>query len=169
MVERELAREKEADVQLTTQYDDSIKRGRQLREEARRGIRVVKGNGIPFQVGRQGTVKYYTLKYREKVCMKNMAVFVEEVKEHSGQHRHQGGINMFVLRGLGYSIIDGKRIDWRQGDLVLLPFNKGGVVHQHFNADSKPSRWLAMLSHPISEMAGGMMEQRINQPDWKEK
>lgn len=169
MVERELVREKEAGVQLTTQYDESIRRYRKVREEARTGTRVIKRNKIPFQSGRQGIVKFYALRQREGLCMKNMAMFVQEIKTHSGQHRHQGGMNIFVLNGGGYTILDGKRVDWREGDLVLLPFKKGGIVHQHFNMKGKPSRWLAMLSLPMSDMISGMMEQRANQPDWKEK
>ena len=169
MVEREQVREKEAGVQLTTHYDDSIRRYRKLQEEARTGIKVVKGNKITFQAGRQGMVKFYALRQREGLCLKNMAMLVQEIKAHSGQHRHQGGSNIFILKGKGYTVADGKRLDWREGDLILLPFKKGGVVHQHFNMSDKPSRWLAMLSHPVSEMVGGMMEQRTNQPDWKEK
>ncbi len=169
MVEKELVREKEAGVWLTTHYDDSIRRYRELREEARKGTRVVKGNKVPFQVGKQGKVKYYALRYREGLGMKSMAVFVQEIKSRSGQHRHQGGLNIFVLNGRGYTVVDGKRLDWKEGDMVLLPFKRGGLVHQHFNAHDKPSRWLAMLSHPLSDMVGGMMEQRANHPEWKEK
>lgn len=169
MVERELVREKEAGVWLTTHYDESIRRYRELLEEARKGIKVVKGNKISFQLGRQGIVKYYALRHREGLCMKNTAMFVQEIKTRSGQHRHQGGLHIFILKGRGYTVVDGKRLDWREGDMVMLPFKKGGLVHQHFNTHSKPSRWLGMLSHPVSELAGGMMEQRTNQPEWKEK
>lgn len=168
MVERERIREKEADAQLTTHYDESIRRYQKLKEEARTGLKVVKGKSLPFRASRQGVLKFYSLKQKEGLCMKNMSMFVHEIRQHSGQHRHQGGVNIFVLNGQGYTMVDGKRFDWKGGDLILLPFKKGGCVHQHFNLNDKPSRWLAVVSHPVGEMVGGMMEQRANQPEWKE-
>lgn len=169
MVERELTREKEAGVWLTTHYDESIRRYRELKEEARTGIRVIKGSKVPFQSARQGRLRFYALKHREGLCLKHMAILVQEIKTRSGQHRHQGGVGFFILNGNGYTIADGRRLEWGTGDLLLLPVKKSGVVHQHFNLGNKPSRWLAMASHPMSELVGGMMEQKANQPEWKEK
>jgi len=35
-----------------------------------------------------------------------------------------------TARGRGYSIIDGKRYDWEQGDVFVVPAN---AVHSHVN------------------------------------
>ena len=69
-------------------------------------------------------------------------VFTHEIRTKSGKHRHQGGLVIYVLEGKGYSIVEGERIDWEKGDLVLLPLNPNEVEHQHFNLDpEKPSVW----------------------------
>ncbi len=55
-------------------------------------------------------------------------------------HRH-GDAAIYVLSGKGYSIVDGKRYDYEEGDAAHMP---AGVWHQQFNADpDKPLRFLA--------------------------
>ena len=52
-------------------------------------------------------------------------MFIHTITTKSGEHRHQGGLLIFVLEGKGYSIVDGERWDWEKGDLVLLPMQPG--------------------------------------------
>ena len=59
-------------------------------------------------------------------------------------------------------MVDGVRYDWSEGDLILLAFKKGGVEHQHFNMDNRPSRWLAFSSIALGDMVGMFMEQKEN-------
>ncbi len=40
--------------------------------------------------------------------------FIHEVKVHSGKHKHQGGIQLFVLDGEGYTVVDGKKMEWEK-------------------------------------------------------
>ncbi len=74
-------------------------------------------------------------------------VFTHEIRTKSGRHLHQGGLVIYVLEGKGYSIVEGERLDWEKGDLVLLPLHPNEVEHQHFNLDpDKPSVWCAHSS-----------------------
>src|SRR5439155_811034 len=74
-------------------------------------------------------------------------VFVQDIRVHSGKHRHQGGLVIYIMEGEGYSVVDGERHDWEAGDLLLLPVKKGGVEHQHFNKDdAHPAKWIAFIS-----------------------
>ena len=45
-------------------------------------------------------------------------------------HGHPNSAAFYVLRGKGYDIHDGERMDYNAGDILLVP---NGVVHQHFN------------------------------------
>ena len=38
----------------------------------------------------------------------------------------------FVLKGKGHDVHDGRRIDWEQGDALIV---ENGCVHQHFSGD----------------------------------
>ncbi len=47
-------------------------------------------------------------------------------------HRHNFEAMGYIVKGRGYEIHDGERIDWSEGDAVFIPAN---VWHQHANAD----------------------------------
>ncbi len=48
-------------------------------------------------------------------------------------HRHTSSAVYQVFRGRGYSVIDGRRYDWEQGDLFALPT---WAWHEHANAST---------------------------------
>ena len=55
-----------------------------------------------------------------------------------------------MITGKGYSVVDGERIDWQAGDLLLLPIKPGGVEHQHFNINpGSECRWIAFSYMPF--------------------
>ncbi|AWR97546.1 cupin domain-containing protein [Acidianus sulfidivorans JP7] len=45
-------------------------------------------------------------------------------------HSHNMASIYLVVKGNGYSIIDGKRYDWEEGDIFVVPAN---AVHSHVN------------------------------------
>ena len=94
--------------------------------------------------------------------------FLHEIHTHSGRHRHQGGLVIYVVEGQGYTTVNDKRVDWKEGDLILLPVMPGGVEHQHFNTDpTRPSRWLAMVPYDLTEILGHPLEQKEEAPEWQ--
>ncbi len=170
MVEKEALKEKEAEVPAKTQYDTNMQRANEKNQQAKLGKKLIKAKDTPFEVNRQGIVRFYASQGPgfENLTNDSWSVFCHEIRQHSGRHRHQGGINLFVIKGRGYSVVDGKRYDWTEGDLILLPIKKDGCEHQHFNLDGKPSRWVAFRNHR-SSWIGNFMEQRETFSMWKEK
>jgi quercetin dioxygenase-like cupin family protein len=65
----------------------------------------------------------------EDACI---ASFLRRLPPHSETdiHRHNFEAMGYVIRGSGYEIHDGERIDWAEGDVVFIPPN---VWHQHVN------------------------------------
>ena len=51
---------------------------------------------------------------------------------HGQKHGHMNSAVFFVLKGKGYDVHDGERIDWEAGDAMIV---ENGCVHQHFNGD----------------------------------
>ncbi len=52
-------------------------------------------------------------------------------------------------------------MEWKKGDLILLPVKPGGVEYQHFNLDpKKPVRWLAMIYAPYQDAIAHYLEQK---------
>ena len=55
-------------------------------------------------------------------------------------HRHSFEAVGYILKGSGYEVHDGERVDWSEGDAVFIPAN---VWHQHVNLS--PSEEAIML------------------------
>ncbi|MFM9972143.1 MAG: cupin domain-containing protein [Burkholderiales bacterium] len=148
--ERDRLREREPAVE--TYYDMHIRSRREFHERQRNGPIVIKSSDREYQQTRQGRLFYFlnSQAYKE-TPLHDWRVFVHDVKTHSGKHRHQGGFIIYVIEGRGYSVVDGERVDWSKGDLLLLPIRPGGVEHQHFNLDEgKGCRWIAFSYQPVS-------------------
>ena len=64
-----------------------------------------------------------------------------EETPHSSSHKHTHTEAMlYVLEGRGYSLIDGKRYDWEEGDAVHIPPRM--TEHEHFNDSDARTRTL---------------------------
>jgi len=142
-------------------YEAIMKRHAAAREQAQKGKIVLKGKQIPWEKARQGYLQYFLSPNVEGPAVNNLTFFLQDIRKHSGKHVHQGGTALFVLEGEGYTIVDGKRIDWEKGDMILLPIKPGGVEHQHFNkVPGEPCKWLAISYPPIKYAMGSVFEQR---------
>ena len=74
---------------------------------------------------------------------------------HTETHRHDEAI-VYVLKGRGYSLMDGVRYDWRQGDCMFIP---PYVWHQHWNLDpDNVSQHIAITWIPLQEKLGQFAE-----------
>ena len=51
---------------------------------------------------------------------------------YSQKHGHLNSACFYIIKGRGHDIHDGKRIDWKAGDVMFV---ENGCVHQHFNDD----------------------------------
>lgn len=169
MVEKQAWKEKEAESTPQSTYEEKLKDVILEKERVKTSKKLLKGNQIPFTISRQGIVRSYADHKRPGIALDQWWLFVHEIRQHSGKHVHQGGLTLFVLQGKGFTVVDGKRYDWDAGDLICLSIKKGGVEHQHFNIDDKPSRWLAFMYYPLNKAVGWFMEQKENFTQWKDK
>ena len=153
-------------------YEMIVEAQRAERRRSYEGDVVVRGKGNPFIQDRQGLVRHYLLQSRYtgepvKTALDDWIVFVQEVRVHSGKHRHQGGLVIYVLEGEGHSVVDGERLDWEPGDLLLLPIKPGGVEHQHFNKhEDKPVKWIAFIHTSIYIWGASEMVQIEQHPEY---
>jgi len=171
-MERERVREREPVVyQEDKHYEDILRLTKEARERARTGKIVIKGKDQPWKQNRQGLIKMYLSFHGvEDSAAENWVCFIHDIKVHSGKHRHQGGIQLFVLEGEGYTVVDGERVDWEKWDLIILPVKPNGCEHQHFNkVPGQPAKWMAFEYWTYARVLGNLFEQVDNSPDWKEK
>ena len=70
----------------------------------------------------------------------------------SGRHRHTYETLLYVLEGTGYSMIEDRRVDWAQGDVVYIPV---WAWHHHVNTSSEDrARYLACENAPMLQNLG---------------
>jgi quercetin dioxygenase-like cupin family protein len=151
-----------------TWYPRLMKDLEKMNRRAETGKIVVRASETPWMQNRNAKVRYYFMPYKTDTALQTMQAFEHVIHRHSGKHRHQGGLAIFVLEGAGYTVVDGNRYDWKAGDLILLPIKPGGVSHQHFNADpKKPARWLALITNTYRPHLGYEIVQIEDSPDWK--
>ena len=168
MTEYERSRSREREPIQVNNYERLLRSREEFIERQRVGPIVIKPEHRVLEATRQGRLMYLmqTMLYKD-VPLQEWLVFTLDIRTHSGNHRHQGGIIIYVLEGKGYSIVDGERKDWEKGDLVLLPIKRGGVEHQHFNGQpGKPCQWVAFLHLPIMDHLSMELEQITNSPDF---
>lgn len=167
MVQREAQREREA---APAGIEGPYAWMQREREGLESGAILIKGKEKPHILNEQGYIKRLSTPNMPNTASDNMLIFIHRIAVHSGRHRHQGGYSLFVLEGKGYTVVDGVRHDWEEGDLILLPIKPGGVEHQHFNIDTRgASRWMALVSRPMVEILSRRVEQKEVHPDWKKQ
>ncbi len=164
--ERDRVREREPGEK--TYYDQFIRSRREFDERQLAGPVVIKPSDREYQQTRQGRIMYYLNAQAYKdTPLQDWRVFVHDIKTHSGKHRHQGGFVIYVIEGRGYSLVDGERVDWGPGDLLLLPIKPGGVEHQHFNLEEgKPCRWIAFCYLPVFDHVASEFTQMQTSPQF---
>jgi gentisate 1,2-dioxygenase len=52
---------------------------------------------------------------------------------HTQKHRHSSATIHHVFRGSGYSVIEGRRFDWAERDVLVIP---GWHWHEHVNSSN---------------------------------
>jgi len=168
MAERERTRVRERGALEGNSYELIVQQRAAFAERQQMGSVVIASEDRPIQVNRQGTLRYFLAPSYPDTPLQDWLVFENHVRTHSGKHRHQGGLVIYVIEGEGYSIVDGERVDWQTGDLLLLPIRPGGVEHQHFNLKAGAScRWIAFCHMPIMDHVAMEMTQIENSPDFR--
>jgi quercetin dioxygenase-like cupin family protein len=172
MSERRMTRTKSRERATKETNYDQVVRAKEIRNKRMaEGRVIIKGKDLPWELNRQGRIKYFLTDKSEDVAAPGWLVFQQEIQKHSGMHRHQGGTFIFVLRGKGYSIVNEVRHDWEAGDLTILPMVPGGVAHQHFNLDpAVPALWMRVAYTPNKRLVvANWIEQFIVNPEWANK
>jgi hypothetical protein len=150
-------------------YEQNMRLQLAIRDMSLTGKVVIRGADRPWQQTRQGRLRFYLCRgVLADAPLKDWHCFVLDVQRHSGKHKHQGGLCIFVLEGEGYSVIDGERIDWQAGDLICLPIKPGGCEHQHFNRHAEqPCKWVAFIYKPLHDEVASYIEQKEPSPEFQ--
>jgi gentisate 1,2-dioxygenase len=77
--------------------------------------------------------------------------------ERTKAHRHTGSFVYQVAKGHGYSVIDGKRFDWQERDIFVVP---SWSIHEHTNLSEREDSCLFSFNDlPVMNALGTYAEQ----------
>ena len=96
---------------------------------------VVDGEDMPWEVNPLGILKWYLHPSIEDTAIHSLIFYMQKIpsQSRSGRLRVQGGQVINIVEGSGYTIIDGEKLSWQEGDVLQIPLRWEGVVFQDFN------------------------------------
>ena len=95
-----------------------------------------------------GILLDYTNPFQHGPVLPTMACHAQLIRpnEHTTAHRHTSSTVYYVLEGDGYSVMDGVRFDWSEGDFFMIP---PWVWHEHANTGAADALFFAISDRPI--------------------
>jgi hypothetical protein len=125
-----------------TLWDSIIRRARAERSLAANGRTTIRRDELTPELTPFGTLRWYL--HNDLTTPATRAIYFSELEipagSRSGKIQHQGGIVHLVVEGRGYTVLDGERYDWEKRDVIAIPIRPKGVVFQHFNDGTGPTR-----------------------------
>jgi gentisate 1,2-dioxygenase len=86
--------------------------------------------------------------------------------EHTRAHRQVGSFLYQCCKGSGYSIVNGRRLDWRERDIFCVP---SWMFHEHVNASATDDACLfAFHDLPVMKALGLYREQAFGENDGRQ-
>ena len=135
------------------------------RRQAERGMKIVRGEDLPWEINRQGKMRWYLHPAKDDTSIRSLVVYMQEIEPggRSGKQASPGGIVHYMLEGRGYVVVNGKKHSWAKGDCVGLPILSRPVEYQFFNTDKKRvARYIAATPN-LFEVLGVDMGTRFEQ------
>jgi gentisate 1,2-dioxygenase len=135
-------------------------------------ILTVRGDELPWEINRQGKMKWYLHPAITDTTIRNYLFYMQEIPpgSRSGRVRQQGNEVILILEGQGYTEIDGVKHHWRTGSVVGIPLKEYGCVVQHFNLDqNEPARFVAATPNFVDILGvdrGAGYEVLEDAPEW---
>ncbi|CAB4690692.1 MAG: cupin domain-containing protein [Actinobacteria bacterium] len=124
---------------------------------------VIRGKSLSIQRTRQADSTWFLNSQTvgapdNTAALQDWDVFMHHIREHTGEHSHQGGLLIYVVSGTGWTNVGDRKVVWKAGDLLLLPITEGGIPHQHFNdGDVETARWIAFIHRPMQDALGSVI------------
>ena len=170
MSEKQKVRTRERETVPGSKYEAIYDQRAEFVERQKNGTIVVHEADRDWEIARQGHLKFYLLPWAHPdTVLHEWFVFVHDVKKQSGKHRHQGGLVLFVIEGLGATEVNGELVEWEEGDCILLPLHPDGIEHVHFNRGSGDAKWLAFIYEPVFHHVASELTQTAVMDEFTQK
>ncbi len=126
------------------------------RAHRKNGAWLIKGKAVPWEQNRQGRMQWYLHPAIEDTAIRSMVFFRQEIPPggQTGAQKTPGGQVIYIVKGRGYTLLDGARHDWESEDVVNIPIRADGVTMQHFNRDKREPVLLTCVDLNLADLLG---------------
>jgi gentisate 1,2-dioxygenase len=145
------------------------------RANKKNAITTVIGDDLPWELNRQGFMRWYLNPVMEDRVINPFIFYVQNIPpgSRSGRVKTQGSQVFYIWEGKGYTSLNGVRHNWEEGACVQLPLIPTGAIFQHFNTDPEKNAVLVSVE-ANTEGALGMdrgsgFEQLENCPEYEKE
>lgn len=155
-------------------FDEIMQIRDEQRQERDNALAVLTEESIPWEINRQGIMRWYMAPTMDDIVMKTYLIYLQRIpgRSRSGKQLTQGGQLCFVWKGgPGYTIVDEERHDWETMDLIQIPRRTAGCVVQHFNDSDEDIEMLVVAPNTIFSAfvdRGSGFEQIEDCPEYRE-
>jgi gentisate 1,2-dioxygenase len=109
-------------------------------------------NSLDEQFSKERQHPCYIAKLPSHTASMNVGIVV--AGGTSGNHRHYYESLIYIIKGKGYSVVEGNKVEWEAGDIIYAP---PWSWHQHFNTDpDNEVRYVAYTNAPLLQNVGGI-------------
>ena len=93
------------------------------REARKTAVQVVRLSELPLENNQQGLMRWYLHPAIKDTVLNTQIFFEQEIppNSRSGRVKFQGGQVIMILEGSGYTLVDGVKHAWEEGDVLNLP------------------------------------------------
>lgn len=137
-------------------FDELLRIRDEQRKRGKAAAWLIKGKDVPWEINRHGKMQWYLHPSLEDAALRTVLFYRQEIPggSRSGRQQCQGSIIFYVLKGRGYTLVDGVTHTWKAGDLVNLPIREEGIIYQHFNVDPVEPVLLAACEPNLVDVLG---------------
>jgi gentisate 1,2-dioxygenase len=135
--------------------------------------RVIKFDSVPWEQSRSAYHKVFTSydiptvqRKPWQALMGTLRVMMQIIPtgHKNAMHRHIMEVPFYIHQGTGHEIHDGKRHNWEEGDLMIVP---PYCMHQHYCDDGPAVLVYCQAGHGPFIAGGGGGEQHEMHEEWK--
>jgi gentisate 1,2-dioxygenase len=145
------------------------------RKNKKNALGNVHGKDLPWEINRQGIMRWYLHPIMEDTVINPFIFYVQEIPpgSRSGRVKAQGSQIFYIWEGKGYTVMDGVKHYWEASDVVQIPLRPMGVIYQHFNVDQKnPVRLISIEVNVVGALGmdrGSGFEQLESCPEYEKE
>lgn len=122
-------------------------------------------DGSPYD----GVIMEYVNPLTGGPVMKTIGASMQMLRpgERTRAHRHTGSFVYQVAKGQGFSVIDGRRFDWRERDIFVVP---SWSIHEHANGSATEDACLFSFNDlPVMHALGIYAEEEFVENDGRQE